>query len=266
MSCNYILSIFEKTKIMTHFKKSLFSVLVCLVTINISNAQCLAGDCTNGFGKFKNQDRTFYAFFENGVPSRMGLEFFLGFTIAYQIEDGNKHGIEVKYNPKGLFVINQYENGLKNGYMLTGNYKKYSAQAYYYENDEKKHSLHSDFNAGKKKIKRYVACLGNCKEGLGLRRVDDSYYLGIFEKRKPTPIGVDLWKDSSEMYLGGAHNFVRKPFGIFYYEKSGYTYIGEFKKSKRDGIGVWISKEGVLTAYVMKKGKEKDLLYEEKLN
>lgn len=245
-------------------KRLLISFCIFLFTYNFAIAQCVSGDCENGFGKFKSEDRIFYSYFENGMPSRFVVEKLLGFTIAYQILDGQKHGVEVKYNPNGLFVINQYEAGLKNGYMLTGNYKRLTGSAFLYENDKKIESLNRDYDNEVISSKGNALCKGDCKNGLGLRRVDDTYYFGIFNKRKASPIGVDQWDNSPEIYLGASDNFSREPFGMYRYE-SGSIYIGEFSKSKRDGIGIWIDKEGLLTASVWKKDKEKEVLYTEQL-
>lgn len=239
------------------------SFFIFLSAYNVTNAQCISGDCENGFGKYKTEDRIFYSFFENGIPTRFAVEKFMEFTIAYQILDGKKHGVEVKYNTNGHFVINQFEAGLKNGYMITGNFRKLTGSAFLYENDKKIETLHTDYDKGVTSSKGNALCKGDCKNGLGLRRMDDTYYFGVFHKRKASPIGVDQWDNSPEIYLGGSHDFVRKPFGMYRYE-SGNIYIGEYSRYM-DGIGMWISKEGVLTASIWKKGKEKEVLYTEQL-
>jgi len=241
-----------------------FSFIVFFLISSASQAQCLAGDCENGFGKFKTEYRILYSFFENGVPSTFAIEKYLEFTICYQIIDGNKNGIEVKYNSKGLFVINQYQNGLKNGYMISGNYKRLTGKAFLYENDKKVESLYSAYEKQVTSSKGNALCKGDCKNGLGLRRLDDTYYFGVFNSRKASPIGVDQWDNSPEIYLGGSDNFSREPFGMYRYE-SGVVYIGEYSKGEYNGKGVWISKDGILYASIYKRGKEIKELYREQL-
>jgi len=243
---------------MKHFIWILF---LCLS----ANAQCLSGDCQNGFGKYKTKDGTIaYSFFENGKEAHFIILKKSDTTVTYQIVNGIKHGLEVKYHPKGGFELNQYTNGIYNGYTFRGNFKKLTAEVLIFENGNKKGIYHLDYENGKTSSKGYAACRGNCKNGLGLRRVDDTYYFGIFDKKKPSPIGIDQWVNSSEIYLGASHDFKRGPFGMYRFE-DGTVFIGGYKKSKYDGVGVWISNEGVLHASVYKNDNIKEELYKEEL-
>ncbi len=246
--------------------KTLIFTLGFFLSIHLISAQCLQGDCENGFGLFKEADGTkYYSFFENGLPSHFAIQQLGGMYITYQIKDNVRSGIEVKYHPKGLFVINELENGMKNGYSLSGNFRKLTAELFRYQNDEKlSDDLDSDFKAKKKSVRRGATCTGNCKNGLGIRVMEDNYSLNVFEKWKPTPIGVDMFSDSEYRYLGGSHDFNRGPFGLFHYT-NGTIWIGEVKNGKGSGYGISIYKNGDIQAATWKRDKIKETLFEGKM-
>lgn len=245
--------------------KTLLYTFILLFSVQSMYAQCLQGDCENGFGLWEEDGTKFYSFFENGKPTHMALHQLAGMYITYQIKEGQRSGIEIKYHPNGLFVINELENGMKNGYSLTGNFRKLTADLFKYENDEKlPYNFHSDFKAKKKSVRGGARCTGNCKDGLGIRVMEETYYLGVFEKRKASPIGVDMWFDSEYRYLGGSHDFKRAPFGLFRYE-NGTIWIGEIKKGKGNGYGITIYTDGTIKAALWKRDKVKESLFEGKM-
>ena len=246
--------------------KTLLYTFILFFSVPSIYAQCLQGDCENGFGLWKENDGTkFYSFFENGKPTHMALHQLAGMYITYQIEEGKSNGIEIKYHPKGIFVINELKNEMKNGYSLSGNFRKLTAELFEYENDEKlPYNFHSDFKAKKKSVRGGARCTGNCKDGLGIRVMEETYYLGAFKKRKASPIGVDMWFDSEERYLGASHNFNRGPYGLYHYE-NGNIYIGGYKKGKKLGHGIFIYADGTIKAGIWKRGKLKETLFEGKM-
>lgn len=247
--------------------KTLLYTFILFFSLQSVCAQCLQGDCENGFGLWREEDGTkFYSFFENGKPTHMALHQLAGMYITYQINEGQRSGIEVKYHPNGLFVINELENGMKNGYSLSGNFRKLTAELYRYENDKKidTKELFRDYLIRKKSVRGGARCTGNCKNGLGVRVMEETYYLGVFEKRDAYPIGMDMWFDSEERYLGASHDFNRGPYGLYHYE-NGIIYIGGYKNGKKLGQGVFIYTDGTIKAGIWKRGKLKETLFEGKM-
>ena len=114
-------------------KKTLFSIAVFFIIINL-NAQCLSGNCNNGYGVKKYQDGTLYiGEWWNDTPSGKGTVIWSDGSIYIgDFEKGAYNGAGTHFTAKSLY-IGEFENDLPNGYgtffmnpgsMYVGNFEK----------------------------------------------------------------------------------------------------------------------------------------------
>lgn len=149
-------------------KFTLFTVLILLATITYTNAQCLSGNCRDGYGKFK---------FDNG-------DIYIG-----QFEGHKSSG-------QGVCV---YSNGIK--YVGTWKNGKIEGEGRMILQD-------GTIKSGLWKDNKYVqqtanGCLsGDCTNGYGIYLFDDGRkYLGTFKNGEPHAQGTVFYPDGAK-YVG----------------------------------------------------------------
>lgn len=206
-----------------HLLLVLFSLLIYMP---FSDAQCLVGDCKDGYGKlvYKNGD-----------------------TYIGQFKDGKSHGqgICVYSNPdlKGMKYVGSWKAGKIEGegrmYQADGTVKQQGI----WENNRYKEEG------------SYGCISGDCANGYGIYLFKDgTKYLGIFKNEKPAVQGTVFYTNGSK-YVGEWKNNKRNGKGTFFTPDGHFNegiwvddnHVGNAKSSKgcvegncNDGSGVYV--------------------------
>lgn len=188
---------------------SRFALLVTTLLFSvILNAQCLEGDCENGFGK----SDLFYAIYEgtfiNGTPNGAGILIYDDKRYEGEIKSGLENGFGTIFYNDGSFEEVQYKNGKK----LEDRYEKVDAK-----------------NWKSYKAKRNERCVsGNCSNGIGTYKfVSGNVYEGNFINFQPE--GHGKWQFSNgDRYVGHVENGVKNGMGTYYFS-SGWVFKGIYQ-------------------------------------
>lgn len=187
--------------------------ILCLIVayygINLSYAQCLEGNCDNGYGKYD----LFYAIYEgtfiNGSPNGAGKLFYDDYVYVGEIKDGLEHG-------KGKIL-----------------YKDGSFEDVIYIMGKKKESQYVKIDAKDWKpyeAKRDKNCIsGDCANGIGKYQfASGNIYEGPFVNFQPEGNGKWYFANG-EKYFGSVKNGLKNGKGTYYF-KNGWTFSGTYIK------------------------------------
>lgn len=180
-----------------------------IFTISFGYAQCLEGDCENGFGK----SDLFYAIYEgtflNGIPHGAGKLFYEEYTYVGEISEGLENGHGTLYYKDGSFEELIYEKGNK----VENRYEKVSAK-----------------NWKSYKAKRDKQCIsGDCANGKGVYLfVSGNRYEGNFKNFQPDGFGTWIFANGDK-YKGNLKKGVKNGKGTYYYS-NGWTFSGTYNK------------------------------------
>lgn len=246
--------------------KTLNLILSILFISNVLMAQCIEGDCQEGFGIFKSDELIVP---KNGEPFRL-TETYSGF-----FKEGKMHGVGIIESSDGLIFKGAFVDGKKNGVgiltMVSKNLTQYAEyeddqlngysfaimggklrEACKYKKDKFQKDLSVDYNSGIKGS----GCLGNCVNAFGLKVYDDSgnnHYTGFFWAELQQFIGTRQFA-SGDKYSGAMKKSDRQGFGEYKWA-SGGVYMGEWNKNEMHGVGMFIEADGTEKFGIFKKGK-----------
>lgn len=163
--------------------KILLLVLLSFSIYNpFANAQCLSGDCRDGYGKFR---------YENG-------DIYIG-----QFENRQSDGQGVCMYKNGMKYIGSWKAGKIEG-----------EGRMYLQNGSVKQGIWKDNKFDREGSNGCIS--GNCQNGYGIFLFDDgSKYLGVFENGVPTVQGTVFYEDGSK-YVGEWKNRKRNGKGTLF--------------------------------------------------
>lgn len=227
----------------------------CLfITFNI-NAQCIVGDCQNGFGILKQEDGSYReGFFEGGSPEGMEKIFTSKYVLVNVYED---EPVPVRFGffKKGSWTV------LTNNSNHTGIEINVRARKFYkitLDNDNLK-TLSRNPLANNNKS---VGCtFGDCVNGYGVFIFKNgSYYIGAFENGKQNGVGKTYYKGTGS-YFGEYVNGNRVGYGMFVWQKGNVetTYYGQFN-GEFNGKGVYFNEKRQFRAGYYENGKIKKVI------
>jgi hypothetical protein len=184
-------------------------LLLFLLITNTLFAQCLEGDCKNGYGKYD----LFYAIYEgtfvNGIPNGAGKLFYDDYTYEGEIKEGVEHG-------RGVLI-----------------YKDGSIEKVKYNMGKKIKDLFVKEDASKWKsyeAKRDKNCIsGDCANGFGKYQFSSgNVYEGPFVDFQPE--GNGKWYfTNGDKYFGVVKDGLKNGQGTYYF-KNGWTFSGTYVK------------------------------------
>ena len=234
------------------FKISLLWILLC-IGINTTTAQCITGDCQNGFGKFKFQNGAVYEgemaygklngtgklHYANGdlyegqwqMNQREGkgaIKTHDGFTYEGSFVNNQLQGEVHVHDPKGGVYVGQWEAGKAIG---TGHYTDATGQKQNGKWIEK--SFQSETPSNQPVMKEYIAdCnLVPCSSGKGKMIFQDgSEYIGNFLNALPDGEGECKY-GNGDHYVGHWKEGIPEGKGIYTYG-NGVSLSGEWRDGK----------------------------------
>jgi hypothetical protein len=216
--------------------KKLLLVLTFFLVNNIAQANCIEGDCKDGFGTYTwglNQETIYVGNFKNFKFHGNGkMTWSDGGTYEGQYFEGNLSG-------KGIMIWmngQKYEGGwLNNLYDGQGKMTWINGETY-----------SGGWKAGKKHGKGFLKWFnGNTYEGefkngiengKGIfKGIDGSYYNGNYLNASYD--GYGMWKSSSgHSYKGQYKNGMKHGKGEYYWDEKTY-YVGEWNNDQKHGKG-----------------------------
>lgn len=206
--------------------KTIYLFFGIFLFTSIIQAQCLVGDCNNGYAIMQQQNGSYrHGFFEDSSP--IGMEIIISDTFRL---------INI-FNDESMFTVGfgMYQQG--SSYVLTNNTKHYGVEFNIQKRVFNKITL-SDDNAEtltRIKLKNNnvnTGCVtGNCTNGIGVYVFkDNSYYVGEFTNGKKNGFGCQRYKDTG-IYYGEFVDDKRIGYGMFDWSSSTKKvsyYIGEW--------------------------------------
>jgi len=252
-------------------KGSVLTIALALAAAN-SSAQCISGNCFDGYGVYQDENYRYTGFFKNGFPNGQGTLYFASGNIyTGEFKDGKRNGQGSYYFAEdgarhiGYFLDNRQQGPiseiLSNGKTTDEIYEDgepvkpiNAAKGTVYGNSKNGYNvtLYDDgsqfvgYNKGSK------------HNGWGeLTKYDGSVYTGEFKDDKfngygtlTSPDGTTkegMWEDNR--YIGELKNQngcvsgdCKESFSVFV--KNGEKYIGEFHNGMPHGMGKYILPDG----------------------
>ena len=96
--------------------KQLLITLNLLIVSTIISAQCITGDCQNGYGKMQSQEGFFEGFFKDGKPDKLGImQYTNGNYYFGQIANSKYNGYGYVQYKDGQNYIGEWSNGAQHG-------------------------------------------------------------------------------------------------------------------------------------------------------
>ena len=161
-------------------KKTILYLPILVQTLNLS-AQCVQGDCKNGFGRYNYGNGGYYiGYFKDGMEHGQGEVYFVsGAIYKGEFYKSRKHGKGSYYHPSGEINTGDFEEGkFVKGTIQFANGEKYSGEVangalsgqgtFYWTNGEKYDGEFSNgtFNGyGKKYLLNGSVLSGNWQNG-----------------------------------------------------------------------------------------------------
>jgi hypothetical protein len=220
-----------------------------LLVLNTADAQCVSGDCENGFGTWKWDNGTIYkGEFQNKARGGYGYYLFEnGDIYVGEWQNNERHGYGVYYfsdhsaykRYSGEWRANQ-RSGMG---ILHFSDENIAPRFGVWENSKFKHKYED------------LDCLeGDCYNGFGVYVWNDgARYEGNFVEGKRNGEGVYYYSKGSK-YVGTQENDRRHGWGTYYYA-SGSKYVGEWVYETKEGRGTFYSKGQIAEKCIYVAGK-----------
>lgn len=220
--------------------KSGILIIILLSITFFTTAQCVEGDCVNGYGREVFDDHTYSGFYKDGLFDGWGLvKYSNGDVFKGAFAEGKVHGVGILiFGSTDRSVYAEFEDGELNGYgfILEGGDV---AEANKYKDGKVVKRMELDYVNN---VTRGL-CRGNCTSGFGLEAYEPgNYYFGFFTNNAYRGVGVRVFGNGG-VYKGGLHKSKRSGFGEYTYP-SGNVYIGMWKGGERHGPGAFIYTDG----------------------
>ncbi|WP_456460578.1 hypothetical protein [Lutibacter sp.] len=214
-------------------KKNIFT-LVLVLFANLLIAQCLSGDCNNGYGKKKYKEGIYEGTFKNELPDGLGVLNYINDNFYFgQFKNGKLSGFGSFTWKSGQLHTGKWENGIQHGEGIF--------------NDAKKKPTAGIWNKGtfesvkdtEKQTDNPANCIGNCVNGYGrITNPNGTIIQATFEN------GIAKFghiKTKLYAYDGYILNNLPNGYGQVGY-KNGDHYFGNFKGGKKHGEGIFTPK------------------------
>lgn len=218
-----------------NMKKHFILLFIILISKFIS-AQCLSGDCENGFGMFKyKSENTFEGYFKDAKIHDLGIFYFKnGATIWGAIRDQKFNGFGAVYFKNGSSYFGNLKNGLQHGLGVLYDQKKNPHSAGMWESGKLINSLSANQTGNQDN------CAGNCENGYGKLKLSDTTFVqGIFQNNEAV-FGTIQTKEYA--YYGPIKKNLSNGIGIIEYYNA-KKHLGYFKEGKKQGAGIYM--EGI---------------------
>lgn len=212
--------------------RKLFVLLLSIFICQNAFAQCISGDCENGWGTYIFPgDNRYVGEFKNGIVHGAGVCYY---------DDGRQYSGQWAYRyPHGNGVMTTREGKIFQGTWEKGLFSGERAQG---------DPVFLDFLSPNGELPVMGCVSGDCENGYGLFiSADGNKYQGAFDNGEPQGLGV-LFKENGERYVG---QFKQKlPHGMgTYYKKdqsklAGYWQEGRFVRPAFQSGSI---REGCLT-------------------
>ena len=156
--------------------KKLLITLNLLIVSTIISAQCITGDCENGYGKMQSQEGFFEGFFKDGKPDKLGImQYTNGNYYFGQIANSKYNGYGYVQYKDGQNYIGEWSNGAQHGLGIYNDAKQ-NPTAGVWENGNFKTAQNSEVQTNNP-----PNCIGNCINGYGrITYTDGSLIQAIF--------------------------------------------------------------------------------------
>ncbi|MBQ1697562.1 MAG: caspase family protein [Bacteroidales bacterium] len=250
-------------------KASVLACAIALAAVTNGNAQCISGNCADGYGVYQNDKYRYVGFFDNGFPNGYGVMHLAeGDSYVGEFKDGHfyRHGVYC-YAEDGARVIAYWTNGHPEGpaeEILTSgkSYRDYYVKGEPMKNppvnvkgtvygDKKNGFSVTIFDDGSQYVGYNV---DGKRNGWGtLTKFDGSIYTGEFKDDQfngygslTTPDGglqEGMWEN--DRFVGELRNQIgcvsgdcQNSYSVLI--KNGDKYIGEFKNGQPHGMGKYI--------------------------
>ena len=239
--------------------KNLILILTMLMPCFLIKAQCIDGDCKNGFGTSGNFESIYQGDWKNGLLDGKGIYMNKKFQSEYRGDwsKGKKNGEGAEIDYMGVCYIGHWENDERKGegtYLYkNGYYKKgmFPDNLKYYSNEnveitENEFGKITDLEI----LNRtgYGCVSGDCKNGTGTynfyRYVNKCTYTGQWKNGKYNGEGI-LTQEDGYSYTGHWKDNNQEGEGTeIYAYHMGEKYVGEFRTGSRHGKGVLTKPNG----------------------
>ncbi|VAW25826.1 hypothetical protein MNBD_BACTEROID04-1684, partial [hydrothermal vent metagenome] len=214
-------------------KKNIFTLVLVLFS-NLLIAQCLSGDCNNGYGKKKYKEGVYEGNFKNNLPDGLGILNYVNDNFYFgQFKNGKLNGFGSFTWKSGQSHTGNWENGIQHGEGIF--------------NDVKKNPTAGIWNKGtfgvakntEKQITNPINCIGNCIDGYGrITKSNGTIIQAIFGNGM-----AKFGHIETKLYAFDGYILNNLPNGhgqIGY--KNGDHYFGSFKNGKKHGEGIFTPK------------------------
>ena len=204
-------------------------------SVEAFGANCISGDCKNGWGKTVYLDGSFYeGFWNKGFRNGYGTFNSATFLYAGEWKNHNINGVGYgKTQTENLF--GNFKNAELNGYAYRTSAEKTTIG--YFSND------HCSFPQPYASNNVSKGCImGDCDNSFGRYVYEDGKVFEGFSKEKNWVLG-ELKLDNSSHYQGEFKDGEFHGFGR-YQDADGTQYSGEWEKGKYHGLGFYQEADG----------------------
>ncbi|MBR4324173.1 MAG: caspase family protein [Bacteroidales bacterium] len=196
----------------TATKEAVLTVALALAAATSGNAQCISGNCEDGYGVYQDSKCRYIGFFDGGFPNGYGILYFAsGDTYIGEVKNNRPDG-------KGTYVF-QEDGGRYVGY---------------FKNGEPEGPIEEVLTSGKSYLDLYVK---------GERT--DKPIKGTVYGDKKSGFNVTVYDDGSQ-YAGYNSDGKHNGWGTLT-KFDGSIYTGEFKDDEFNGFGTLTSPDGEIT-------------------
>lgn len=184
-----------------------FVCLLFILSYTFSSAQCLEGDCENGYGKSDLFYAVYEGTFKEGLPHGAGKLFYDDYIYEGEIKEGLEHGRGRLIYKDGTFEDVKYVMGKKKESRFikvdASQWKSYEA----------------------KKDKNCIS--GDCANGTGKYQfASGNVYEGSFKEFQPEGQGIWYFANGDK-YVGQTRNGLKNGQGTYYF-KNGWQFTGTY--------------------------------------
>ncbi|MBR2200875.1 MAG: caspase family protein [Bacteroidales bacterium] len=252
-------------------QKTILATALALSATAGAHAQCISGNCFDGYGVYQEERYRYTGFFDNGTPNGHGVLYYnSGSIYSGEFKNGKRNGQGTYYDASdGTRLIGFFKDGVPHGPIdeIQSNGKTYNDVYKDNEPIDPKPTKGTVYGESKNGYNvtlyedgsRYVGMnRSNKHNGWGtLTKDDGSIYTGEFLDNKFNGFGTltspdgtiteGMWED--DRFVGELKNQIgcvsgdcKNSYSVLV--KNGEKYIGEFKNGLPHGMGRYILPDG----------------------
>ena len=230
--------------------KNLFVVILTLLFFHTTQAQCLSGDCENGYGIYKYQGDIYRSgYWKNGEGTGVELLVTPNYR-AFNNKINGKVGLSYYYKQGSRIIVGH--RSTKTGFVI-------DLQKGTFEDVTFNDNFKMVTKAPLKSNNLSEGCVaGDCENGIGVYKDQYSYLVATFKEGKANGFGYFHLFATNQTYIGEFVNDKRNGIGIYYYKLYNDFYMGEWNNNKPNGKGVRHSAINTYEEGIFKNGKLND--------